>query len=232
MVRKLNFFFGKKTEAVYEDSAPLRAANYVVVDTELTGLDERRDSIVSIGAVRMSGGRIDLGGAFYAMMEPETALTRDSVVIHGITPSEVSGRPGIGDTMSGFMDYIGQDIIVGHFVGIDMEFINKEAARTVGHKLTNPAVDTYSICRWLARHNGGRALPDSHDLYDIAMGMGIPVRGAHNSMMDAFITAQVFQMLMPRLAEAGIEDLGELVELGDPFKGGDRFNRPVDAYCF
>ena len=42
----------------------LESARYVVIDTELTGLDEKKDSIVSIGAVRMEGGRIEMGDSF------------------------------------------------------------------------------------------------------------------------------------------------------------------------
>ena len=48
----------------------------VVVDTELTGLDEKKDSIVSIGAVRMTGGRIELGDMFYRLVSPRDGSLR------------------------------------------------------------------------------------------------------------------------------------------------------------
>lgn len=41
----------KKKNMRTERQKPFTEANYVVVDTELTGLDERRDSIISIGAI-------------------------------------------------------------------------------------------------------------------------------------------------------------------------------------
>jgi len=37
---------------------PIAAAEYVVFDTELTGMRSRKDSVVSIGAVRMAGSTI------------------------------------------------------------------------------------------------------------------------------------------------------------------------------
>ena len=47
---------------------------YVVLDTEVTGLDEKKDSIVSVGAVRMRGGSIALGDTFYRLLKPETVF--------------------------------------------------------------------------------------------------------------------------------------------------------------
>ena len=34
----------------------------------------------------MNGGRIDLGDTFYRLVNPETSLTAESVIIHEITP--------------------------------------------------------------------------------------------------------------------------------------------------
>jgi hypothetical protein len=42
--------------------------------------------------------------------------------------------------------------------------------------------------------------------------------------MDAFTTAQLFQRFLPLLIEAGAKDIGDLLKLGIPFKGGDRFS--------
>jgi len=47
--------------AVVDPGLPLDRIPLVVVDTELTGLDVKRDSVVSVGAVKMSGTRIELG---------------------------------------------------------------------------------------------------------------------------------------------------------------------------
>jgi len=49
------------------------------------------------------------------------------------------------------------------------------------------------------------------------------VSGAHNALMDAFASAQLFQRYIPALIGAGARDVGELLKIGIPFKGGDRF---------
>ena len=91
----LGLFERKDRKLKIDKRTPVTEASYVVVDTELTGLDEKRDSIVSIGAVRMTGARIELGDTFYRLVSPRTELGSDSVVIHEITPSEVAEQPSI-----------------------------------------------------------------------------------------------------------------------------------------
>ena len=51
-------------------SMAVEKARYLVIDTELTGLDEKKDSIVSIGAVRMEGGRIGMGDSSCRLINP------------------------------------------------------------------------------------------------------------------------------------------------------------------
>jgi DNA polymerase III epsilon subunit-like protein len=89
-------------------------------------------------------------------------------------------------------------------------------------------VDTFSIYEWLRKRSRSRAGEDSRQqssfrLYDIVKEFGIPVNGAHNALMDAFITAQLFQRFIPLLARTEVREIGELLRIGSPFKGGDRF---------
>ena len=92
--------FRKPTEDVsfrsrIDLSLPIESASYVVMDTELTGLEYRADSIVSVGAMKMTGSRIELNRTFYEVVRPRTELTSKSIVVHEITPSETAMRPGI-----------------------------------------------------------------------------------------------------------------------------------------
>ena len=49
---------------IVDPGLPLAQVPFVVLDTELTGLDAKRDSVVSVGAVKMAGTRIELGRSF------------------------------------------------------------------------------------------------------------------------------------------------------------------------
>ena len=219
--------FNRKKRPADGESIPIADIRFVVVDTELTGLDEKKDSIVSIGAVRMTGGRIELGDTFYRLVNPGTELKADSVVIHEITPSDVATQPRIDQVLADFIDYCGDDVLAGHFIAIDLAFLNREMRRTHGSALGNAAVDTFSIYEWLRKREKSRdcfatALA-GYRLYDLVKCFDIPVSGAHNAIMDAFATAQLVQRFIPLLMEAGVLDSGELLKIGTPFEGGDRF---------
>lgn len=219
--------FDRGGKAGIETQTLMTEVQYAVIDLELTGLEEKKDSIVSIGAVHMRGGVIDLGNTFYRLVSPRTELKASSVVIHGITPSDVAEEPSIDLVISEFLDFCGSAVLVGHFVDIDLGFLNRELRRIRGKKLANSAIDTMSIYEWLRKRNKSGSCPatlfSGYRLYDIVKCFGIPVNGAHNALMDAFTTAQLLQRFFPLLKEAGAKDISDLLTIGIPFKGGDRF---------
>ena len=200
---------------------PPAEARYAVIDTELTGLDERRDSVVSLGGLRVAQGRIDLADRYYQEARPAASLTPSSIVLHGITPEETRGRPGIGGLLRGFLEFCAGDILVGHFIEIDLHFLGKELAGAGLPPLANRALDTWALYDWLASrtpHEGGHGLPRLRDprLPALAQALGVPAGREHHALADAFVTAQVFQRLLLRLPRWEVASLDRLLRIGDP----------------
>jgi DNA polymerase-3 subunit epsilon len=215
-----------------DGQSPLREVSYVFFDTELTGLDEKKDSLLSIGAVNMVNGRIELGTTFYQLVKPRSFKHVDSVIIHEITPSEVTLQPEVGLVLSDFLNYISGRVLAGYYLTIDLGFLNREMRRLFNRPLDNPAIDTYRLYQWLHQKQPevpAFAVPaEKLDLYALARTFDIPFSGQHNALEDALITAQVFQRFLPWLDQAGVRTLEELIRLGDPYKGGeDRFRAPA-----
>jgi DNA polymerase-3 subunit epsilon len=223
----LGIFERKENKKKIDRRTPIAEVPYVVVDTELTGLDERKDSIVSIGAIQMTGSRIELGNTFYRLVSPRTELSAASVVIHEITPSDVKSGPDIASVLAELLEFCGDAVLVGHFIAIDLAFLNRELKRMQGTRIENPVLDTFSIYEWLRKRDQARNCPATRisgfRLYDIVKCFDIPVNGAHNAVMDAYITAQLLQRFISLLSEGGVENIGDLLDLGIPFEGGDRF---------
>jgi DNA polymerase-3 subunit epsilon len=210
-----------KASTAIDGSMPIETARYVVIDTELTGLKVRKDSIVSIGAVVMRGGRIEMGNAFYRVVEPRTPLTGSSIVIHEITPSDVEKRPAIDQVLPEFLEFCAGSVVVGHFVSIDLAFLNEELKQMKGARFPNPAVDTFKVYQWSRKKEenacsyfSGRA--DDGSLRSLAERFGIKVSGAHNALQDAFMTAQLFQRLLSALPRYGVRSLADLLRIGNP----------------
>jgi len=199
------------------------AARYAVIDSELTGLDPRRDSIVSLGGLRLARGKIVLADRFYEEVQPTSALTATSIVLHGITPEDVRGRPGVGAILEEFSAFCSTDILIGHFVEIDLGFLRVAYERAGLPPLANPVLDTWPLYDWLssrAPDDGGPGLPRLQDprLPALAQALGVPSQGSHNALGDAFVTAQIFQRLLRRLERWGVTTTDNLLRIGAPKK--------------
>lgn len=206
---------GRKDIAV-----PIENADYIVIDTELTGLNPKKDSIISIGAVKMHGGSIDLGNTFYKLINPSTEISHESVVVHGITPSDVAEKPPIDKVICELIDFCGKDILVGHFLLLDMSFINRDMKRICGTPLNNRTVDTHRIYEWLKSNESSagqyNGKTEDLDLFALAREYNIPVSEAHNALSDAFMTAQLFQRFLSILPGHGVKTVGDLFIIGKP----------------
>jgi DNA polymerase-3 subunit epsilon len=215
--------FGRGASApqAHRDGLPPLQTRYAVIDTELTGLDEKRDSIVSVGALRVTQGRIDLADRFYEEARPTSALSAESILVHGITPDQASGRREIDAVIIAFAAWCADDILVGHFITIDLLFLRKEARHAGLGPPTNRVVDTCALYDWLSGRPPVAGGPGLHRLRDprlpeLAQLLGVPCSGGHHALDDAFVTAQVFQRLLHLLPRWGIGTTADLLRAGNP----------------
>ena len=163
----------------------------------------------------------DLGRQFYSLVKPDTTMRAESVIVHGITPSEVKDEPLIDKTIENFIEFCNEHIVVGHFISIDLQFLNKVVKKLHGHPLGNLVVDTSILHEWIMQHNGdsfrrfGNAT-GKKDLFSLAKKYKVPVSEAHNALMDAFVTAQLFQKFLSYLPVLGVKNVRDLVRVGKP----------------
>lgn len=200
---------------------PIKETEFVVFDTELTGLDFKQDSIISIGALRMKGSAILPAQSFYRLVSPESELKRQSVVVHELTPSELSGAAPLAEVVEEFVDYIGDAVLVGHFVHIDINFVSRAMKKYFGIGLQNRAVDTASLHDWLCENSSRfsrhyRGITTRKDLFSIAKKYGVPTEKAHNAFYDAFVTAQILQRFLFFLDDVGVNKGKDLLSVGKP----------------
>ena len=173
-----------------------------VFDTETTGLDPVQDEIISIGAVRVLGGRLLRQETFDRLVDPGRSVPPRSVAVHGISTSMVRGQPSIDDVLPLFARFAEDTVLVGHNVGFDMRLLKEKEDRT-GIHFGQPVLDTLLLDA--ALH------PDfeEHSLEAIADRLGVEVVGRHTALGDALVTAEVFLRLMILLEQQGIGTLGE-----------------------
>lgn len=211
----------RKLKSRIDYRAPLDAVDFVAFDTELTGLNLKRDSIIAIGAVRLVGGRVFPAQSFFSLVRPRSELKSPGVVVHGLTHSDLEGAGRARDVLQEFVEFIGDAVLVGHFVHIDTGFVGRAIKQRFGVKLENLAVDTSNLHDWLidnqpalAAHFGGVAL--EKDLFSVAKRYGVPVDRPHAALADAFVTAQIFQRFLHFLPGCGVATLRDLLSVSKP----------------
>ena len=190
--------------------------DYVVVDLETTGLNPRRDRVVSVGAFRISNGRIRLDQVFNELVNPGRDIPPDSIRVHAITPDAIRYARPAWEVFDDFLQFLGHDVLVAHHARFDLYFINWVMRNRYGFKLQNLVVDTILMCR--------HALPDPDflgvtreakrcSIDSLAERFGLEVPERHTAIGDAFATALIFQRLLVVLENAGYDTLAGLVKV-------------------
>ena len=215
-------FFGEnqKIKAVRNGkgkSLILFPEKYVVVDIETTGLSPRYDEIIEISAIRYdSGKKVDV---FSTLVKPDNEIDDYITELTGITNEMVEGAPTIDDCINDFIDFMGEDIVIGYNVNFDINFLYDNLLECKNEVVKNDFVDVMRIAR--------KALPElkHHRQKDIASYFGIPLLGAHRAEVDCEVCNECFVALKDEIIKSGVE----LEAFIQQFKHKSRFHKGVSA---
>lgn len=198
-------------ETTWDDATPADAVRFVALDTETTGLDARTDRIVSIGAVAVRAGQIDLADAFECVLK--VSHNTSAVTVHGVTRDDARHGREEADALADLLGYLRDGVIVGHHIGHDLAMLNAAARRQLGIGLANRSLETMDLALHL-RSDGALALPEPLDssLDALLACFSITPHDRHTAPGDALLTAQVFQRLLRLAARGGRRCLGRLLE--------------------
>ena len=191
------------------DQCPLAELTYTVFDTETTGLDPSGgDEIIQIGATRIVNRRLLGHECFDQLVDPQRVLSKESILIHGITPDLLVGQPTIATVLPAFLAYCADTVLVAHNAAFDMRFLQLKEAR-LGVRFEQPVLDTLLLSAVLHPNQ------EMHRLEAIAERLGVSVIGRHTALGDAMVTAEVFLKMLPLLAAMGIHTLRQAREASE-----------------
>ena len=174
-------------DAVKEDKP------FVVFDIETTSRDVKLGSIVEIAAVRVKGGEIV--DRWSTLVDPGAPIVGRQ--LHGLTDADVKGAPSAGDAARTLLEWAGDDLLVGHNVTFDINFLH--AALADGPRVgPERCIDTLALAR--------EAYPDQDvfKLADLARYFEVSTEPNHRALPDAEATAQLLIRLageLPRRVE-------------------------------
>lgn len=163
-------------------------SSFVVVDIETTGLDPQFDEIIEIGAIKVVDGNVT--NTYNTLVKPTNEVDDYITELTGITNEMLEGAPSIKVVINNFYDFIGDNVILGHNVNFDINFLYDELFNHHNLELNNDFVDTMRIGRYLLKDL------KHHRLIDIANNYGISILGNHRSLKDCEITLQIYNNML------------------------------------
>jgi DNA polymerase III epsilon subunit-like protein len=188
---------------------PLDRLPMVAIDCETTGLNPRRDRIISFAAVRIEEGlKVAERPMVDLLIDPGVDIPPRTVAVHGLDRHKLAGAPSFGDIFPSIIESMADAVVVGHFVGFDLAIIGREAMRAGRSWHEPPSFDTADLAAAM-----GHA-PDHFDLAELLGRLGIEHRGhRHTAAADARMAAQLFVSLAHRLIGHGRGTYGGVAAL-------------------
>jgi ATP-dependent DNA helicase DinG len=174
----------------------------VSLDIETTGLDENRDAIIEIAAVKFNGKRIE--DEFNTLLNPGKQIPDFITGLTGIDNSMVRQAPRLRDIAHELTSFVGDAPILGHNVSFDIKFLRK-----AGLFEYQQTLDTYELASVL--------MPTAtrYNLGALGKQLAIPLPATHRALDDARVTQAAYIRLLDIARELPLDVLQEIVELGN-----------------
>lgn len=186
--------------------------NYIVIDTETTGLDSDYNELIEIAAVKVSNGVIV--DSFSSLIKPTKHYLIDDIrfetdeflpismttgyyyvdnfisSLTGITNEMLEDAPELSDVLPKYKEFIGDSVLIGHNVNFDINFLYTAFQRTLSEPLTNDYSDTRRYSRKLFPEY------NHHRLKDLSKYCGVEYKKAHRALEDCMITQQCYDRII------------------------------------
>jgi DNA polymerase-3 subunit epsilon len=183
----------------------------IALDFETTGLDINDSDIVSIGLVKISQLGINLESCTHQLINTKSELSESSVVIHQITDTESASGINIETAIPNLLEQLSGNVMLAHNAKVEIGFINKMCQKLYGTEFMIPVIDTqYLAKRSLERKNQSYKSNDLR-LFNLRKSLNMPAYKAHNALMDAIATAELFLAMFNKISPKSDGRLSEFL---------------------
>ncbi|RQW63481.1 3'-5' exonuclease [Vibrio viridaestus] len=181
-------------------TTPIEEIEFLAIDLETTGLNSQKDDIISIGVVPFTLDRVYLGHAREWMVKPRRKLSEESIVIHGITHSDIANAPDFTEIFPDLLKMMEGRIMVVHYLEIERTFLDKVFKSRVGEGFEFPVIDTMNIEEKVLKKSqkGFFNFRNSPEKISTRLALsrrryGLPNYPPHHALTDAIATAELLQ---------------------------------------
>ena len=182
---------------------PAETACWVVVDCETSGLDPRRDRLISLAAVRVQARRISGKDCFSRVLRQARPSSRENILIHGIGEQQQAQGETPEVALAAFFAFADRAPRVAYRAAFDRSVLE----RASGRRDRSPWLDLAQLLPVLFPARGSVATTLDAWLDEFAVAH--PAR--HDALGDAYATAQLFLVALAECARQGFRSVGAVL---------------------
>lgn len=193
---------------------PLPEVRFVVFDTETTGLNPKKDEVISIGAVAVKNGAICFDDTLELYLQKASIGGAEAVETHQILSKDLQQGGDEEEVLKSFLEYIQGDVLVAHYAEFDVQMMNKIFRRHADFSLFNASLDTIHLAK---RVDGVLSNPEkiktgAYTLDTLCERFHIDFSIRHHAAGDALATAELLLILLQKAQKRGIKTLKNLLK--------------------
>nr|DAI26752.1 MAG TPA: DNA polymerase III subunit alpha [Caudoviricetes sp.] len=157
--------------------------DYVVLDIETTGLNYKTDVILEMGCLKYKNNV--LIDTFHTLVNPGIHIPEQATTINHITDDMVKDAPFASEKLQELIDFIGNNVIVGHNIGFDIKFLITACSFCLIEYPKFTTINTITLAHKYLQL-------DSYSLDNIREYFN-NTDEAHRALSDCEMTAQLYQ---------------------------------------
>ena len=190
-----------------KDYRPLSRTRFVVLDTETSGLDVRKDTLLSIGACIVYEGKVCIAENFYREIRQESASGTDNILLHGIGREAQLAGEQEAEALSSFLEFAGKQPLVAFNAPFDDQFLSTAMRKYLGVRFKPQWVDLAQLPKAMYPGDALECLT----LDDWLERFSIVLLERHNALADAYCTAQLLLVMLKKAELEGYSNVRGLL---------------------
>ncbi|MEJ2610296.1 MAG: exonuclease domain-containing protein [Candidatus Thiodiazotropha sp.] len=164
----------------------------VSLDLETTGLDPKKDKILSYGLVEIRHMIVKLATSRHQLISIDHNIPEESAIIHQITDDQAASGIPLEEALPTLLQCLAGKVMLVHYAAIEQNFINAACRKLYGAPFIIPTIDTLVLARRLFERRNHTIQAGNLRLFNLRPQYNLPNYKAHNALSDALATAELF----------------------------------------
>ena len=164
----------------------------LAMDFETSGLDAKKHHLLSVGHIVLRHNSILLGTAHHQIIHSKGDMSGDNISIHHITHDQVAQGQTLPQAVESILQQLRGKVLLAHHAAVEIGFLQQACKTLYGMAPVIPAIDTMQLARRRLERQQQPCKANQLRLFNLRKQYGLPAYQAHNALMDAIATAELF----------------------------------------